>query len=118
MGSQASPTGSIQQATDTATPAATAARPEAELSAVQPGKQQQPLFQLRQLIPFHPGLPSAQEVCPKANIQPKQQGQKQEADDAGLPREGELHNTLRTPRGCAHNDGYFLYKSSTRDYTF
>jgi hypothetical protein len=64
MGSQASPAGSLQSATDTTTPAATAARPEAELSAVQSRKQQQSLFQLRQLIPFHPGLPSTQEIFP------------------------------------------------------
>jgi hypothetical protein len=53
MGSQASPAGSIQSAANTTTPAA---RPEAELSAVQSRKQQQSLFQLRQLVPFHPRL--------------------------------------------------------------
>jgi hypothetical protein len=53
MGSQATPTGSIQSTTDTTTPAATAARPTTELSAIQPGKQQLSLFQLRQPIPFH-----------------------------------------------------------------
>jgi hypothetical protein len=40
MGSQASLASSIQSAADTTTPAATAARPEAELSAVQSRKQQ------------------------------------------------------------------------------
>jgi hypothetical protein len=74
MGSQASPAGSIQSAADTTTPAAIAARPEAELSAVQSRKQQQSLFQLRQLVPFHPGLSSTQEIFPRANIQPEQQG--------------------------------------------
>jgi hypothetical protein len=68
MGSQASPAGSIQSAADATTPAATTARPEAELSAVQSRKQQQSLFQLRQLIPFHPGLSSTQEIFPRANI--------------------------------------------------
>jgi hypothetical protein len=58
MGSQASPAGSIQSAANTTTPAATAARPEAELSIVQSRKQQQSLFQLRQLVPFHLGLSS------------------------------------------------------------
>jgi hypothetical protein len=53
MGSQATPAGSIQSTTDTTTPAATAARSTAELSAIQPGKQQLSLFQLRQPIPFH-----------------------------------------------------------------
>jgi hypothetical protein len=50
MGSQATLAGSIQSATDTTTPAA---RPQAELSAIQSRKQQQLLFQLRQPIPFH-----------------------------------------------------------------
>jgi hypothetical protein len=58
MGSQASPAGLIQLAADTTTPAATAARPEAELSTIQSRKQQQSLFQLRQLVPFHPRLSS------------------------------------------------------------
>jgi hypothetical protein len=53
MGSQATAAGSIQSATDTTTPAATAARPEAELSAIQSRKQQLSLFQLRQPVPFH-----------------------------------------------------------------
>jgi hypothetical protein len=53
MGSQASPAGLIQLDDDTTTPAATAAKPEAELSAVQSRKQQQSLFQLRQPVPFH-----------------------------------------------------------------
>jgi hypothetical protein len=53
MGSQATPAGSIQSATDTTTPATTAARPTAELSAIQPRKQQLSLFQLRQPVPFH-----------------------------------------------------------------
>jgi hypothetical protein len=75
MGSQASPAGSIQSAAGTRTPAATTARPEAELSAVQSRKQQQSLFQLRQVIPFHPRLSSTQEIFPRANIQPEQQGQ-------------------------------------------
>jgi hypothetical protein len=120
MGSQASPAGSIQSAADSATLAATAARPEAELSAVQPSKQQQSLFQLWQLIPFHPRLSSTQEIFPRANIQPEQQGQGQGQEEYGTspPGEGELHNSLRTPQGCANNDGYFLYKPSTRDYTF
>jgi hypothetical protein len=118
MGSQASPTSSIQSAANTTTPAATAARPEAELSAIQSRKQQQSLFQLRQLIPFHLGLSSTQEIFPGANIQPEQQGQRQEAGGTSPSGEGELHNSLRTPRGCANNDGYFLYKPSTRDYTF
>jgi hypothetical protein len=47
MGSQTAPAGSIQSITDTATPAATAARPAAELPAIQPRKQQLSLFQLR-----------------------------------------------------------------------
>jgi hypothetical protein len=71
MGSQASPAGSIQSAADTTTPAATAARPEAELSAIQSRKQQQSLFQLRQSVPFHQGLSSTQEIFPRANIQPE-----------------------------------------------
>jgi hypothetical protein len=53
MGSQATSVGLIQSATDTKTPAATAARPMVELSAIQPRKQQLSLFQLRQPIPFH-----------------------------------------------------------------
>jgi hypothetical protein len=57
MGSQTTPAGSIQSTTDTTTPAATAARPAAKLPAIQPGKQQLSLFQLRQPIPFHQGLP-------------------------------------------------------------
>jgi hypothetical protein len=40
MGSQATPANSIQSAIDTTTPAATTARPEAELSTVQSRKQQ------------------------------------------------------------------------------
>jgi hypothetical protein len=94
MGSQASPAGSIQSAADTTTPAAIAARPEAELSAVQSRKQQQSLFQLRQLVPFHPGLSSTQEIFPRANIQSEQQGQGQKAGGTSPPREGELHNSL------------------------
>jgi hypothetical protein len=77
MGSQASPAGSIQSAAHTTTPAATAAWPKAELSTVQSRKQQQSLFQLRQLVPFHPRLSSTQEIFPRANIQPEQQGQGQ-----------------------------------------
>jgi hypothetical protein len=50
MGSQATPAGTIQSTTDTTT---SAARPTAELSAIQPRKQQLSLFQLRQPIPFH-----------------------------------------------------------------
>jgi hypothetical protein len=96
MGSQASPAGSIQSAADMTTPAATAARPEAELSAVQLGKQQQSLFQLRQLVPFHPRLSSTPEIFPKANIQPEQQEQGQEAGGTSPPGEGELHNSLQT----------------------
>jgi alkaline phosphatase len=53
MGSQATPAGSIQSTTDTTTPAATAATPAAELSAIQSRKQQQSLFQLWQPVPFH-----------------------------------------------------------------
>jgi hypothetical protein len=75
MGSQASPAGLIQSAADTTTLAATAARPEAELSAVQSRKQKQSLFQLRQLVPFYPRLSSTQEIFPRANIQAEQQGQ-------------------------------------------
>jgi hypothetical protein len=52
MGSQATPAGSIQLATDTTTPAATTARPKAELSTIQSRKQQLSLFQLRQPVPF------------------------------------------------------------------
>jgi hypothetical protein len=40
MGSQASSAGSIQSATNTTIAAATAARPQAELSAIQSRKQQ------------------------------------------------------------------------------
>jgi hypothetical protein len=47
MGSQATPASPIQSATDTTTPATTAARPMAELSASQSRKQQLLLFQLR-----------------------------------------------------------------------
>jgi hypothetical protein len=47
MGSQTAPTSSIQSTTDTTTPAATAARLAAELSVIQPRKQQLSLFQLR-----------------------------------------------------------------------
>jgi hypothetical protein len=71
MGSQATPAGLIQSATNTTTPAATAARPAAELSAVQSRKQQQSLFQLRQPILFHQGLPSTQKIFPRANIWPE-----------------------------------------------
>jgi hypothetical protein len=71
MGSQASPAGSIQSAADTTTPAATAARPEAELSTVQSRKQQQSLFQLRQLVPFHPGFSSTHEIFPRQTSSPK-----------------------------------------------
>jgi hypothetical protein len=117
MGSQASP-GSIQSATGTTTPAATAARPAAELFTIQSRKQQQSLFQLRQPVPFHQGLPSTQKIFPRTNIQPEQQGQRKEAGGTSPPGEGELHNSLRTPRGRANNDGYFLYKPSTHDYTF
>jgi hypothetical protein len=74
MGSQATPAGSIQTTTDTTTPAAATARPTAELSAIQPGKQQLPLFQLWQPVPFHQGLPPTQKIFPKADIQPEQQG--------------------------------------------
>jgi hypothetical protein len=77
MGSQASPAGSIQSTADTTTPAATAARPAAELSAIQSRKQQQLLFQLRQPVPFHPGLSSTQKIFPRVDIQPEQQGQRQ-----------------------------------------
>jgi hypothetical protein len=58
MGSQTTPTRSIQLTINTTTSTATTARPAAELSAVQPGKQQLSLFQLRQPIPLHQGLPS------------------------------------------------------------
>jgi hypothetical protein len=118
MGGQAFPAGSIQSATNTTIPAATVARLEAELSTVQSRKQQQLLFQLWQLVPFHPGLSSTQEIFPRANIQPEKQGQGQEAGGTTPSGEGEHHNSLRTSRGCANNDGYFLYKPSTRDYTF
>jgi hypothetical protein len=47
MGSQTTPAGSIQSTTDTTTSAATTTRPAAELSAIQPRKQQLLLFQLR-----------------------------------------------------------------------
>jgi hypothetical protein len=57
MGSQASPAGSIQSAADTTTLAATAAKTEAELSAIQSRRQQQLLFQLWQPVPFYQGLP-------------------------------------------------------------
>jgi hypothetical protein len=50
MGSQVTPAGSIQSTTDTTTPAA---RPKAELSAIQPEKQQLSLFQLQKPVPFH-----------------------------------------------------------------
>jgi hypothetical protein len=53
MGIPTTRASSIQSATDTTTPAATAARPAAELSPVQLGKQQLSLFQLRQPVPFH-----------------------------------------------------------------
>jgi hypothetical protein len=53
MGSQATPVGSIQSTTNTTTSAAIAARPEAELSAIQSRKQQLSLFQLWQPISFH-----------------------------------------------------------------
>jgi hypothetical protein len=53
MGSQATPAGLIQSATDTTTPATTAARPTAELSVIQSRKQQLSLFQLRQPAQFH-----------------------------------------------------------------
>jgi hypothetical protein len=69
MGSQTNPAGSIQSATDTTTPAA---RPQAEFSAIQSRKQQLSLFQLRQPVPFHQGLPSTQEIFPRATIQPEQ----------------------------------------------
>jgi hypothetical protein len=97
MGSQASPASSIQYAADTTTPAATATRPEAKLSAVQLRKQQKSLFQLRQLIPFHPGLSSSSEIFPRAGIQPEQQEQGQEAGGTSPPGEGEFHNSLRNP---------------------
>jgi hypothetical protein len=118
MGSQATPAGLIQSATNTTIPTAIVARPAIELSAIQSRKQQQSLFQLRQPVPFHQGLPSTQMTFPRANIQPEQQGQGQEAGGTSPPGEGEFHNSLRTSRGCANNDGYFLYKPSTRDYTF
>jgi hypothetical protein len=53
MGSQTTPAGSIQSATDTTISATTAARPTAELSAIQSRKQQLSLLQLRQPIPFY-----------------------------------------------------------------
>jgi hypothetical protein len=53
MGSQATSAGLIQSATDTTTPATTAARPTAELSVIQSRKQQLSLFQLRQPAQFH-----------------------------------------------------------------
>jgi hypothetical protein len=117
MGSQTTPAGSTQSATDTTTPTTVAARPTAELSTVQQRKQQLSLFQLRQPVPFHQGLPPIRKVFPRANIHPEQQGQGQEADDTSPPGEGEPYYSLRTPRGCANNDGYFLYQPSTRDYT-
>jgi hypothetical protein len=116
MGSQTTPAGPIQSITDTTTPAATAARPTAELSAIQPRKQQLSLFQLRQPVPFHYGLPSTPKIFSRASIQTEQQGQ--EADGTCPPGKGELHHSLQTPRGCTNNDGYFLYQSPTRDYTF
>jgi hypothetical protein len=42
-------------------------------------------------------LPSAQEILPRANIQPEQQGQGQEADGVGSPGEGGLHNADGAP---------------------
>jgi hypothetical protein len=48
------------------------------------------LFQLRQPVPFHQGLSSTQEIIPRANIQPEQQGQGQEADGTSPPGKGEL----------------------------
>jgi hypothetical protein len=74
MGSQASPSGSIQSTADATTPATTAARPEAELSAVQSRKQQQSLFQLRQPVPFHQGLPSTQKIFPGETSSPNNEG--------------------------------------------
>jgi hypothetical protein len=74
MGSQASPAGLIQPATSIATPAATAARPEAELSAIQSREQQQSLFQLRQPVPFHQGLPSTQKIFPRQTSSPNNKG--------------------------------------------
>jgi hypothetical protein len=47
MGSLTTLVGLIQSTTDTTTPAATAARPTAKLSAIQPRKQQLSLFQLQ-----------------------------------------------------------------------
>jgi hypothetical protein len=108
----------IQSATDTTTQQQHQQSPRPSFPPSNQGKQQQSLFQLRQPIPFHQGLSSTQEIISRANIQPEQQGQGQEADGASQPGEGELRNYFRTPRGCANNDGYFLYKPSTRDYTF
>jgi hypothetical protein len=107
MGSQACPAGSIQSAADTTTPAATAARPEAELSAVQSRKQQQSLFQLRQLVQFHPRLSSTQEIFPRANIQPEQQEQGQEA--GGKVRQGRANFTTLSelPEGAPIMTGTF-----------
>jgi hypothetical protein len=55
MGSQATPASPIQSANDTTTPATTAARPTAELSTIQPRKQQLSLFQLRQPVQVRQG---------------------------------------------------------------
>jgi hypothetical protein len=52
MGSQTTPTGSIQSTTDTTTSAATTIGSAAEFSASQSRKQQLSLFQLRKPIPF------------------------------------------------------------------
>jgi hypothetical protein len=43
---------------------------------------------------------------------------KKEASGPSPPGKGEFHHSLRPPRGCANNDGYILYQSSTHDYTF
>jgi hypothetical protein len=58
MGSQTTQAGTIQSTTNTTTSAATATGSATELSASQPRKQQLSLFQLRQPIPLHQGLPS------------------------------------------------------------
>jgi hypothetical protein len=58
MGSQTTTVGSIQSTTDTPTSAATATGSATELSASQPRKQQLSLFQLRQPVPLHQGMPS------------------------------------------------------------
>jgi hypothetical protein len=47
MGSQTTPAGSIQSTTDTTARTAATTTPAAELSAIQPRKQQLSLFQLR-----------------------------------------------------------------------